>query len=266
MNINARHAKHAKLLIALLLTSVVILSQGTVFAVSDKLPDVKNDECCNDAVRICDLQNSISFNNQKYEINETDSTTIYMEITSEKEIAEFAKLHGAINNRNMKITKIELVEVLPSTVYESSGDIGAMKIRSWDIYNREAKAGTCIDYGTGWYFPDSPKWDMWWEGPDTAYISQTISENCAIYGSGGASYSGITAVIGFNVSSSYSVTYSSTTPVPADKLLEVKVYTVYHRKSCDIWEYHWNTPPHYYDTCNSYKPLGSYFVKFWYDS
>lgn len=71
--------------------------------------------------------------------------------------------------------------------------------------------------------------DLYWDGPDTAVVSTTRSIKAEITASFGLSVKQITAGVGFSVSNEYSVTFSSTTPVPANTTLNVKVCKTYQK-------------------------------------
>ena len=107
--------------------------------------------------------------------------------------------------------------------------------------------------------------DNFWDGPDVATISQTSSIEASADASLGVSAAAITASVGFNVTSSYSVTLTSTTNVPAGSTLEVKTYITYKRVDYDVWADNIGTPDTYHATGMALKPLGSYFMKIWYN-
>jgi hypothetical protein len=184
-------------------------------------------------------------------------------VTDQNEMKKLMEIFDAVAPEGKTIQKIELCESLSNTVAEDTAVAPYQGITPqfvyWGMYIKST-----TDRGTGWYFPDSPYMDNWWQGPDTAVISQTSSISATANTSLGVKASDITASVGFSVTGSYSVTLSSTTPVPAGKTLEVKTYITYQKVDYDVWYDVVIDPDEYYATGSAYKPLGSYFAKFWY--
>lgn len=184
-------------------------------------------------------------------------------VTDQDEMEKLMEIFNAVAPEGKKIQKIELCESLANTVANDTAVAPSMGIIPqfvyWGMYIKSTS-----DRGTGWYFPDSPYMDNWWQGPDNAVISQTTSISASANTSLGVKASDITASVGFSVTGSYSVTLSSTTPVPAGKTLEVKTYITYKRVDYDVWYDVVIDPDQYYATGSAYQPLGSYFAKFWY--
>lgn len=180
--------------------------------------------------------------------------------TSQEDLQALIEIHNAKIPEGYCIEKIELF--LENNVNDAGNNYSGIQLNHWDWLYRSITSTN--DRGTGWYFPGNPYRDDWWDGPDTAKISETNSHSATVSSTLGVSDSSISAEVGFSITSSYSVTLTSETPVPANKRLNVKTYVTYKRVDFDVWEYHLFNEPHYYDTGSAYKPLGSYFAKFWY--
>ncbi len=246
-----------------LLILLVLITQVSVYAAAGE--NQVNNSSDGKLINILQTEKSIEKIDKKHVEQVKDQKYETIEVTDAKEIEKLAKIHGFTNTSKEKITKIELVNVTPVAEIVNPLEEGiSLNHLDWTI--RAVKSGTCVDYGSGWYNSSTDlKWDLWWDGPDTAVVQETISEDASYNCSVGVSASEVTAEVGFSVSSSYSVMYSSTTPVPADKKLNVKVYRLHQKKSFDVWEYHLFNAAHYYTTGWAYKPNGAYFAKAWYD-
>jgi hypothetical protein len=197
----------------------------------------------------------------KTELKENDQNITV--ITDSKELEKLQKEFGIVAPNGKKLQKIEIVEpTTASNTNDTSFINSSMSTQAivWDYYIKSV-----TDKGTGWYFPNDPYMDNFWDGPDVATISQTNSITASANAGLGVSVSAITASVGFNVTGSYSVTLTSTTTVPAGSTLEVKTYITYKRVDYDVWADNIGTADTYYATGSAYKPLGSYFMKIWYN-
>ncbi|MDT8718274.1 hypothetical protein IAI10_16525 [Clostridium sp. 19966] len=189
-------------------------------------------------------------------------------ITDKKQLSSEAKhLNIPLTKNGKTLKKIELINQ-PVTNQTQSSIIqnktkGTITPNSWDTLYYYIKSTT--NYGSGWYdSTDDLMWDLWWDGPDTAVVSHTESISASVSDTLGVSESGISASVGFNVAGSYSVTFSSTTPVPSGETLNVKVYRTFQKVSFEVWEDNAFEANKYYGTGYAYKPNGAYFAKSWY--
>ena len=177
-------------------------------------------------------------------------TTKGVTITDEEEIENFAKEHGIdliVNGEKIKKIETEFVPIENSEKESISS---------------RAYLGTVTNHGTGWYNKDEDIYaDITTSGPDTVLISKTESFTATMSDSFGVSASGVSASVGFTIGASYSVTFSSTTPVATGERLNVKAYTTYQKKSAPVYASITNS---YKGTVYAYKPTGAYFVKTWY--
>lgn len=201
-----------------------------------------------------------SFGKSKYKTKINNKNYYVTVFTSREDLQALIEIHNAQIPEGYSIEKIELFS--ECDIKDENNNNISNHPNHWDWIYRAIVS--TVDRGTGWFFPNNPYRDDWWDGPDTATISQTNSHSATVSDKFGLSDSYISAEVGFNITSSYNVTLTSTTPVPADKILNVKTYITYRRVDFDVWEYHLFNDAHYYNTGSAYRPLGSYFAKFWY--
>lgn len=185
-------------------------------------------------------------------------------ITAKDEIkAEAKKENIPMEQDGKKLSKIEY-EFVPAAVENNQVSTNQITPYSWDTLYYYINGVT--DYGSGWYnSSDDLVYDLWWDGPDKAEVSETRSIGAEVSSTLGVSASGISAGVGFKVTDNYSVTFKSTTDVPAGKKLNVKVFRTFQKKSFDVYEYNQFSSDKYYGTGYAYKPNGAYFAKYWYN-
>ncbi|ROR28495.1 hypothetical protein EDD66_10477 [Mobilisporobacter senegalensis] len=175
-----------------------------------------------------------------------------------KDKISFAKQHNIpLSEDGKPIKKIE-IEYVPATINEpvqsNNASIEPMGILFY--------VGQVTDHGSGWYNSSDDLYaDITTSGPDTLVISKTVGFEAKRTGHIGVGDSELSGEIGFEIGRSYSVTFSSTTPVAKGERLNVKAYTTYLKKECWIYE---KVGLQYVGTTWTYKPNGAYFVKTWY--
>ncbi|MDK8182131.1 hypothetical protein [Paenibacillus sp. UMB4589-SE434] len=116
------------------------------------------------------------------------------------------------------------------------------------------------DKGFGWYNPNNPLYDHWFDGPDTAEYSETRKSTATASHTFGITSEIISNNVGFTIGEEYSYTIKSTTPVPADKKLNVRVFQVHHKKELVYTGYDGKSY-----ILEAEKPNGSYIQKNWYN-
>lgn len=82
---------------------------------------------------------------------------------------------------------------------------------------------------TSW--PNSADWRVDGKGPGTLSISRTLSSTNSVTATGGASYSAISASVGFNVSQSTTVTTSYSITLAPGEQRQIQVGQVWQQKS-----------------------------------
>lgn len=88
---------------------------------------------------------------------------------------------------------------------------------------------TSISNSTTW--PNSSSWRVDGQGPGTLSISRALTSTNSVTGSGGVSLSKISASVGFNVSSSTTVTTSFSVTLASGETRQIQVGQVWARKS-----------------------------------
>ncbi|MGB7605419.1 MAG: hypothetical protein WBL93_08060 [Lutisporaceae bacterium] len=242
--------KRLLMVVSLVLVLTMVFSfSGIAYAISNDNPN----QCKN----LQAIKNGIKVKNEVIENGQ--NVTV---VTDSKELENLKNEFGIVAPNGKKLQRIEICE--PITAPNTNGTsfnnpASPIQTLVWDYYIK-----SITDRGTGWYFPNDPYMDNFWDGPDVATISQTQSIDATANASVGVTVSEISASVGFSVTSSYSVTLTSTTTVPAGSTLEVKTYITYKRVDYDVWADNIGSDDTYYATGSAYKPLGSYFMKIWY--
>ncbi len=243
--------KHLLMVVSLVVVLTMVFSfTGNVYA--------ENKESQSQPKTLQTIKNGIKVKDE-VQANDLNITVV----TDSKELKKLMKEFSIVAPNGKQLQKIEICEPITDSNTDDTSFINPDEFTTsvvWDYY-----INSTSDMGTGWYFPNDPYMDNFWDGPDTATISQTSSISATANAGVGVSVSEITASVGFSVTNSYSVTLTSTTVVPAGSTLEVKTYITYKRVDYDVWADNIGVPDTYYATGSAYKPLGSYFMKIWYN-
>ncbi|MDD5287368.1 MAG: hypothetical protein PHD54_16070 [Desulfuromonadaceae bacterium] len=243
--------------IGMLMVLVIMISTvGTATIFAAEKDNAQKDET---AMNLQDIKDKLKQKPGEYKIDGFDVTIV----TDSNDLNTLMKDFNAEAPKTKRIQRIELYETVASPSVDNKGSSSeVITPKGWGSLGYFIKSVT--DRGYGWYFPGSPYRDDWWDGPDTAQLSLTASISATKDFDFGLSLDYISGKVGFSMTSAYSVTISSTTPVPAGYTLNLKTYITYQRKDCEIWENFLIGDDEYAGTGSAYKPMGTYFAKFWY--
>lgn len=93
-----------------------------------------------------------------------------------------------------------------------------------------------VFHGTmDFYYPDYPESSDYYDGPATVSETFSYAKEVIVSTSVSIGDSTLNTTVGYNVNQLYTVTKTYSTTVPANKRINLKVYTVYNRTTFDIY-------------------------------